>query len=170
MGFLAEAPKDGRFDALLAATSAMAFNGDDAADVRRREALGQHVWTYNGGLDRPSLGLRLFQDIRAGVEGRLEWIGIITQGFAFNNLDGRESSPSAWVVHDRFGVLKTPRWLAAREGLLDLRIRLALEAAVPPGDPALALLPAESDGKDTPLDGALSAARRSMLQRLDKHP
>jgi hypothetical protein len=170
IGFLTDPPQGGRFDALLALTSVMALNHHDAADVRRREAAGQHVWTYNNGLDRPSLGLRLFQDIRAGVEGRLEWIGIITQGFAFDNLDGRESSPSAWVVHDRFGVLPTPRWLAAREGLLDLRIRLALEAAVPAGDPALALLPATSDGKDRPSDRALSAARRAMLQRLDRRP
>jgi hypothetical protein len=170
IGFLTEPPKTTSFDALLAATSALALNRHDAAEIRRREASGQHVWTYNGGLDRPSLGLHLFQDIRAGAEGRLEWIGIITQGFAFNNLDGRESSPSAWMVHDRLGVLPTPRWLAAREGLLDLRIRLALEAAVPAGDPALALFPAESDGHDHPSDGALSAARRGMLQRLDKHP
>ncbi len=170
IGFLTEPPKTTSFDALLAVTSALALNRHDAAEVRRREARGQHVWTYNGGLDRPSLGLHLFQDIRAGAEGRLEWIGIITQGFAFDNLDGRESSPSAWVVHDRLGILPTPRWLAAREGLLDLRIRLALEAAVPPGDPALALFPAESDGNDRPSDGALSAARRAMVQRLEKRP
>jgi hypothetical protein len=170
IGFLTDPPKSSSFDALLAATSALSFNRHDAAEVKRREALGQHVWVYNNGLDRPSMGLRLFQDLRAGAEGRLEWIGIITQGFAFDNLDGRESSPSAWVVHDRFGVLLTPRWLAAREGLLDLRIRLALEAAVPGGDPALALLPAEGDGKGRPPDGTLSAARRGMLQRLDKRP
>jgi hypothetical protein len=170
IGFLTDPPKGKGFDALLAVTTALALNRHDAAEVRRREAAGQHVWTYNSGLDRPSLGLHLFQDIRSGAEGRLEWIGIITQGFAFDNLDGRESSPSAWVVHDRLGVLPTPRWLAAREGLLDLRIRLALEAAVPAGDPALALFPIERDGNDHPTDGALSAARRGMLQRLDKRP
>lgn len=170
IGFLSGPPQRSGFDKLLAATFALALNQHDAAEVKRREARGEHVWTYNTGLDRLSLGLRLFQDLRAGAEGRLEWIGIITQGFAFNNLDGRESSPSAWVVHDRLGVLPTPRWLAAREGLLDLRIRLALEAAVPGGDPALALFPPESDGKDRLPDGALSAARRAMLQRLDKRP
>ena len=152
------------------ATFAVAFNLHDAAEVKRREAEGQHVWVYNSGLDRSSLGLRLLQDIHAGAEGRLEWIGIITQGFAFDNLDGRESSPSAWVVHDRLGVLPTPRWLAAREGLLDLRIRLLLEATVPGGDPSLALLPAESDSAHRLAEEALSAARRGMLQRLDRHP
>jgi hypothetical protein len=170
IGFITDPPKSTSFDALLAATTAIAFNRHDPAELKRRQASGQHVWTYNNGLDRPSLGLHLFQDIRAGAEGRLEWIGAITQGFAFNNLDGRESSPSAWVVHDRLGVLPTPRWLAAREGLLDLRIRLALDAAVPAGDPALALFPAESAGNDHPTDGALTAARRAMLQRLDKRP
>ena len=170
LGFLTEPPRSSSFDRLAAATFAIALNRHDAAEVRRRAAEGQHVWVYNTGLDRQSLGLRLFQDIRAGAEGRLEWIGIITQGFAYNNLDGRESSPSAWVVHDRFGVLPTPRWLAAREGLLDLRIRLLLEATAPGGDPSLALFPAESDREDRLADGALSAARRGMLQRLDRHP
>jgi hypothetical protein len=170
IGFLTDPPKSSNFDALLAATTALAFNHHDPDDVKRREARGQHVWTYNNGLERASLGLHLFQDIRAGAEGRLEWIGIITQGFAFDNLDGRESSPSAWVVHDRLGVLPTPRWLAAREGLLDLRIRLALDAHVPAGDPALSLFPAESSSKDRPSDGALTTARRAMLQRLDKRP
>jgi hypothetical protein len=170
MGFLTEPPTSSSFDRLLAATFAVALNRHDAAEVKRREAEGQHVWIYNTGLDRPSLGLDLFQDIHAGAEGRLEWIGIITQGFAFNNLDGRESSPSAWVVHDRFGVLPTPRWLAAREGLLDLRIRLLLEATVPAGDPSLASFPPESAQKARLSDGALSAARRAMLQRLDRRP
>ena len=170
MGFLTEPPRRSGFERLLAATFAVALNLHDATEVKRREAQGQHVWVYNSGLDRASLGLRLLQDIHAGAEGRLEWIGIITQGFAFDNLDGRESSPSAWVVHDRLGVLPTPRWLAAREGLLDLRIRLLLEATVPSGDPSLALLPAVSDGENRPTEEALSAARRGMLQRLDRHP
>ncbi len=170
MGFLTEPPRNSSSDRLLAATFAVALSRHDAAEVKRREAEGQHIWIYNSGLDRPSLGLDLFQDIHAGAEGRLEWIGIITQGFAFNNLDGRESSPSAWVVHDRFGVLPTPRWLAAREGLLDLRIRLLLEATVPAGDPSLASLPAEAAPQARLSDGALSAARRAMLQRLDRRP
>lgn len=88
-------------------------------------------------MDRYHLGVHLWRNLKAGAAGRLEWIGLITQGFAFNNLDGREPSPSAFLVHDTLGVLETPRWLGAREGLTDLRVRLALEAAVPANDPAL---------------------------------
>lgn len=170
IGFLSDPPQNSAFDELLAATSALAMNTHDTAEIKRRKGLRQPIWTYNSGLDRRSMGLRLFEDLRAGAEGRLEWIGILTQGFAFNNLDGRESSPSAWVVHDRLGVLPTPRWLAAREGLLDLRIRLLLEATVPREDPALALFPADSHGRGADSEEALSAARRGMLQRLEKHP
>jgi hypothetical protein len=64
--------------------------------------------------------------------------------------------------------MPTPRWLSAREGLLDLRIRLALEKAVPPGDPALAAWSMEGYGKDRDRwdDAALEAARRGMLERI----
>ena len=170
MGFLGDPPQSPAEDELVTATSAVAINTHDTAEVKRREGLGQHIWTYNNELDRLGMGLHLFQDLRAGAEGRLAWIGVLTQGFAFNNLDGRESSPSAWVVHDRLGALPTPRWLAAREGLLDLRIRLLLEATVPPGDPALALFLADSAAPGVDSNEALSAARRGMLQRLEKHP
>jgi hypothetical protein len=63
--------------------------------------------------------------------------------------------------------MATPRWIAAREGLLDLRIRLALEAAVPPGDPALAGWSVEGYKSDEgPLsDEALARARAAMLER-----
>ncbi len=67
-------------------------------------------------------------------------------------------------MHDRLGPMPAPRWLAAREGLLDLRIRLALEKAVPAGDPALDLWPLADRAAWS--DGALDAARRAMLERI----
>ena len=115
--------------------------------------------------------LQLWRDLRAGAEGRLEWIGLITQGFAFDDLDGREPSAVAWMIHDRLGLMPTPRWLAAREGLLDARLRFALEAAVPAGDPMLAIWPVDGHGSDREhwSDAALTASRRAMLERLEKH-
>jgi hypothetical protein len=171
MGFLTtDAKLSSGFERLVAAAYAVAFRRHDPAELAKREAKGQHIWIYNNGLDRYGMGLHLFRNLRAGAEGRLEWIGVLTQGFAFDNLDGRESAPEAWVVHDRFGVLPTPRWLAAREGLLDLRIRLALEAKVPKDDPALALFTMEGYGADKEKwsDAALTAAQKAMLERLDR--
>ncbi len=114
------------------------------------------------------MGLHLWRNLRAGAEGRLEWIGLITQGFAFDDLDGREPGNVAWMVHDRLGLMPTLRWLAAREGLFDARLRLALEAAVPAGDPSLALWTQDGYGvdRDRWSDAALQAARRAMLERL----
>ncbi len=72
------------------------------------------------------------------------------------------------MIHDRLGVMPTPRWLAAREGLLDVRLRLALEKAVPAGDPALATWAMEGYGRDRDrwTDGALADARRVVLERI----
>ena len=116
------------------------------------------------------MGLSLWRSLRLGAEGRLEWIGLITQGLAFDNLDGREPATAAWMVHDRLGILPTPRWLAAREGLIDLRVRLALEAAVPAGDAALAGWGVEGYRGDREMwgDGALGVARRGMLERIER--
>ncbi|MFT3767015.1 MAG: hypothetical protein QM820_16075 [Minicystis sp.] len=168
MGFLTHRKKDGLVDEVLDVTFAPAMNGHETSDVRALVDKGKHPWAYNNGLDRYGMGLHLWRSIRAGIEGRLEWIGLITQGFAFDNLDGREPANSAWLVHERLGPMPTPRWLAAREGLTDLRVRLALEQAVPDTDPALASWPIEGYGKDRErwTDGALDAARAAMLERL----
>ena len=170
LGFTSRHRGDTLFDALLEATVAPALNGHepgDLADLRRR---GRHPWIYNNGLDRYAMGLHLWRNVRAGAEGRLEWIGLITQGFAFDDLDGREPSAVAWMVHDRLGLMPTPRWLAAREGLFDARVRLALEAHVPAGDPSLALWPLDGYGSDRDRwsDAALQASRRAMLERIEK--
>ncbi len=168
MGFATRHKDDARFEALLDATTSPALNGhtpDDLADLARR---GRHPWVYNNGLDRYAMGLHLWRNLRAGAEGRLEWIGAITQGFAFDNLDGREPANQAFAVHDRLGVMPTPLWISAREGLLDLRVRLALEKAVPAGDPALAAWTMDGYGKDRDRwpEAALEAARRAMLERI----
>lgn len=168
MGFLTRRRDDDLANQLIDATYAPAVNTHHPADLQSLAAQGKHPWVYNGGLDRWGMGLQLWRSLRAGAQGRLEWIGLITQGFAFDDLDGREPARSAWLVHDRFGPMPTPRWLAAREGLLDLRIRLALENAVPPGDPALAAWTMDGYGEDRAKwpDAALSAARAVMLDRL----
>jgi hypothetical protein len=171
-GFLTARKDDRRVDRLLGVTHAPAVNGHAPADLRALAARGAHPWVYNNGLDRWAMGLHLWRNLQAGAEGRLEWIGLITQGFAFDDLDAREPATSAFVVHDRLGPMPTPRWLSAREGLLDLRIRLALEKALPPGDPALAGWTMDGYGQDRDrwTDAALAAARASMLARLGARP
>jgi hypothetical protein len=148
----------------------VALDGHDAGAIRHLAAMGKHPWVYNNGLDRYGLGIELFRQLGLGVEGRLEWIGIFTQGFAFDDLDGREPSRGAWVVHDRLGILSTPRWLSAREGLLDLRVRLALGAAVPEGDPVLAVWSADGYRADRErwTDAELDGARGAMIDRLER--
>lgn len=170
MGFFTRRKGDARAQRLLDATHAPALDGHEPADLEALAAAGRHPWVYNNGMDRYALGLHLWRNLRAGAQGRLEWIGLITQGFAFDNLDGREPANGAWVVHDRLGIMPTPRWLAAREGLLDLRVRLALEKAVPPGDPTLEVWAMEGYGKDAGrwTEAALSAARGAMLARLGR--
>jgi hypothetical protein len=172
MGFTSIQRDAPGLDALLRNTYAPALSIHDAGDLSRRKAQGRHVWVYNNGLHRYGMGLHLWRSLKLGAEGRLEWIGMITQGFAFNNLDGREPSPSAWVVHEALGPLPTPRWLAAREGLLDLRIRLALEAAVPADDPALQSFSLEGYRADQDRfpDEILAAIRAAMLERLGRAP
>ncbi|APR82235.1 Hypothetical protein A7982_07584 [Minicystis rosea] len=168
MGFLTRRKRSPLVDRVIDATFAPAMNGHDGGDVRALAARGKHPWAYNNGLDRYGMGLHLWRSIRAGVEGRLEWIGLITQGFAFDNLDGREPANGAWLVHDRLGLMPTPRWLSAREGLIDLRIRLLLDKVIPEPDPVLATWPIEGYGKDRDrwTDAALTAARNGMLERL----
>lgn len=155
---------------LTDATSIVALSTHDAQALHSLKDRGKQVWVYNNGLDRYGMGLHLWRGLELGVQGRLEWIGLITQGFAFHELDGREPALAAWVVHDRFGPMPTPRWLSAREGLLDLRIRLALEAVVPANDPVLALWPLDGYGVDRGAwpDERLESVRAAMLRRLDE--
>lgn len=172
MGFTSIDSGTPGLDALLRSTYAPALATHEARDLARLAQQGRHVWVYNNGLSRYGMGLHLWRGIALGAEGRLEWIGLISQGFAFNNLDGREPSPSAWVVHHALGPLPTPSWLAAREGLLDARIRRALEAAVPAGDPALGAWSIEGYRADAARwpDEALARARATMLERLGRSP
>jgi hypothetical protein len=168
MGFTSVRPGNASAQRLLEITAAPALNEHSAQDLDHLVRHGGHPWIYNNGIDRYGMGLSLWRQIHAGAQGRLEWIGLITQGFAYDNLDGREPSAVAWMIHDRLGPMPTPRWLAAREGLLDLRIRLALEKAVPPGDPSLTAWSTEGYGTDHArwTDAALTEARRMMLERL----
>lgn len=170
LGFTSMRRGDALFDELLAATTDPALFGHDAPDLARLRKRGARPWIYNAGLDRYAMGLHLWRNIMLGAAGRLEWIGLFTQGFAFDNLDGREPSPSAWLVHSRLGILPAPRWLAAREGLLDARVRLALEKAVPPGDPALAGWSVDGYRIDRERwsDEALAASRAAMLERIER--
>lgn len=172
LGFTSARHGSSAWDALVAATYAPALATHTGEDIARLRAEGRHVWIYNNGLTRFGMGLHLWRGIKLGAEGRLEWIGLFTQGFAFNELDGREASPASWVVHSSLGPMPTPRWIAAREGLLDLRVRLALEAAVPPGDPALALWTLDGYRSDeAPLSNeTLASARSAMLERLARAP
>ena len=153
---------------LAAATWAPALNGHSGQHLRRLRHEGREPWVYNNGLDRLGMGLRLWRSIQHGAAGRLQWIGLITQGFAFHNLDGREPARCAFLVHDRLGVLVTPMWLAAREGLLDLRLRLALERLAPPGDPVLDLWPLDGYRRDAEAwpPQRLQEVRQRMLVRL----
>jgi hypothetical protein len=168
LGFTSIRSGDRAWDQLVEGTYAPAISVHDTASLKALRDKGRHVWVYNQGLDRYGMGLELWRSMKLGVEGRLEWIGVNTQGFAFNNLDGREPARGAFLVHDKLGVLSTPRWLAAREGLLDARLRLALEAAVPKGDPALATWTTDGyrtdEAKWTEVD--LEGARQKMLDRL----
>jgi hypothetical protein len=168
MGFLTRHEGDSGLEALVAATYAPVLGSHEPGSLRALAARGMHPWVYNNGMSRWAMGIQLWRNIRAGAEGRLEWIGLITQGFAFDDLDGREPANASFLVHDRLGPMPTPKWLAAREGLLDLRIRLALEQKVGEGDPALRSWIEDGYGKDqgawTP--AALDAARRAMLERL----
>ncbi|MFC1451717.1 hypothetical protein ACFLSJ_00045 [Verrucomicrobiota bacterium] len=155
------------WEELIDATYAPALSGHDAETIRKLKAGGKHPWIY-GGVGRYALGLQLWRQIRLGVEGRMCWIGFFAQGFAFHNLDGREPAYACFAVHRNFGVLKTPLWLGTREGLLDLRVRLALERLCPEDDPILGLWPEEGylqDAGQWP-DERLDDVRTAYLKRI----
>jgi hypothetical protein len=115
-------------------------------------------------------GLVLWRKIQLGCGGRLEWIGLFEQGFAFDNLDGREPSVCCFKLHSKLGIMKTNLWLQAREGLLDCRIRLALEAKAAKDDPALALWTVEGYRKDESQwsDEKFQSTREGMFKRLSE--
>lgn len=147
---------------------APALNIHSAEDLKEMKAAGKHPWVYNNGLDRYGMGLHMWRGIKLGVEGRMQWIGLYTQGFAYHNLDGREPSYPSFYVHQKFGALKTPMWLSVREGLLDARIRLTLEQAAKADDPALAAWSVDGYKADQAKWTAeeLDKARMTMLKRL----
>src|SRR5207253_4153483 len=105
LGFTSVREGDARWTELLDATYAPAICIHTGEQIKAMKDKGRHVWIYNNGLDRYGMGLALYREVKLGVEGRLEWIGANTQGFAFNNLDGREPSRSAFLVHDKLGIL-----------------------------------------------------------------
>lgn len=166
IGFFAR-PEGDRYRPVLDATFAPAVSGHTAADLRRFVAEGKHLFLYNRGVSRLSMGADLVSMIHLGASGRLEWIGLYSQGFAFDDLDAREPSFGMFAVHDRLGLFPTPRWLSLREGLLDARLRLALEKQGP-----RAALPTPSWPSDYPADAArypdsaLDSARAEALRAL----
>jgi len=160
---------DNLWEQIVGNSYAPALNLHTVADFAKIKGLGAHAWVYNNGSDRFTFSVFLWQQMKLGCEGRMEWIGSFVQGFAFHNLDGREPEPGKFFVHNRLGTLPTPGWISAREGLLDTRIRLALEAMAPAGDPALKAWSDEGyrDGSTWPVE-RLNAARAAMLTRLAK--
>ncbi|MBA2481132.1 MAG: hypothetical protein H0V44_10745 [Planctomycetes bacterium] len=155
---------------VVANSYAPAFNVHDRGLFARVKAMGKHPWIYNNPRDRFGYSVDLWRQIRLGCEGRLDWIGNYVQGFAFSNLDGREPSTAFFAIHRDLGVLRTPRWLAAREGLLDLRLRLALESVAPAGDAALEHWTTDAYRTDTArwTPAELDRVRAVMLKRLQE--
>ncbi|HYF50181.1 MAG TPA: hypothetical protein VEJ63_12300, partial [Planctomycetota bacterium] len=155
---------------LIETSTAPSCNLHDVSWFKKVKDMGNHPWVYNQGSTRPYTGLYLWRQIKLGAECRIDWIGFNTQGFAFNDLDGREPASANFHVHSKFGVLSTPSWLSRREGLLDCRIRLALEAVAKPDDPALKVWTTEGyrDEIKNWSDAKLSEARAVMLKRLQE--
>lgn len=160
---------DPLWEEMMRASYAPALNGHTADGLAQVKAAGRHPWVYNNGSDRFGFGLGLWRQMRYGIEGRMEWIGTFVQGFAFHNLDGREPSDCKFHLHRTYGMLPTPGWISARAGLLDTRIRLALEAAVTADDAALQAWPDRDAADAAPwTDERMQAARVTMLERLAK--
>jgi hypothetical protein len=157
------------WEKMVEATNVPCLMKHDPADIAKLKGQGKHPWLYGTGPSRFGFGVGLWRSIQVGVEGRLEWVGTLTNGFAFYDFDGRSASGAAWRVHSRYGLLETPKWLASREGLTDLRVRLALEAKAPKGDPALGLWTTEGysfRGGEWPA-AKLDETRKAMLERLE---
>ncbi len=147
---------------------ACAVNGHKAEHIAKIQEMGAEPWVYNNGLDRYGMGLHIWRGIQLGVKGRMQWIGLFTQGFAFHNLDGREPSHSCFLVHRELGALKTPNWLGVREGLLDARIRLTLESVAPKNDASLKTWNIDGYKKDqsTWTNAKLEESRLAMIKRI----
>ena len=166
IGFFSDA-EGPRFRPILDATFAPAVSAHTPDLLRAWLVQRKRFFLYNRGVSRLSMGADLVTQIHLGVAGRLEWIGLYTQGFAFDDLDAREPSYGMFVVHDELGVLPTPRWLSLREGLFDARVRLALEKAGLPAPQAPSDWP--SDYPAAPArwpDSALESARVTALRRV----
>lgn len=161
---------DTLWEQLADGTHAPAVNIHDAKWLQDYKAAGRHPWVYNNGLGRYGQGIHLWRNFKLGAEGRMDWIGLYTQGFAFHNLDSREPSYPCFHVHEKLGALKTPAWLGVREGLLDARLRYTLEAVAQPDDPALAVWSVEGYRADQAkwTDAELDKARMTMLKRLQE--
>ncbi|MBA3708424.1 MAG: hypothetical protein H0W83_06370 [Planctomycetes bacterium] len=155
---------------IIANSYGPAFNLHDASMFAKVKAMGKHPWIYNNLRGRYGYGIDLWRQIKLGCEGRVDWIGNYTQGFAFSNLDGREPSSAFFAVHRDLGVLKTPGWLALKAGMLDLRLRLALEQVAPADDPALQLWKADGYRTDesTWTSAEMDRVRAAMLKRLQE--
>lgn len=167
IGFFSD-PRDDRYLPVLDATFAPAVCGHTRERLKGWIAEGRRVFLYNRGTSRLSMGADLVSMIDLGVSGRLEWIGLYSQGFAFDDLDGREPSQGMFVAHGRLGPLPTARWIALREGLIDARVALALRARFGRDAPAAAGFPADypADPASWP-DSKLERARAEALRRLD---
>ena len=168
IGYTSENWADAMWVELIKSAYAPACNLHSADWFKKAKELGLHPWIYNNSRDRFGYSVNLWRDIKLGCEGRVDWIGVYTQGFAFHNLDGREPSDARFAIHKQLGVLKTPGWLGSREGLLDLRLRLALEKAAPAGDPVLSLWSADGYQKDTEkwTNAEMNKVRAAMIKRL----
>ncbi|MBA2481801.1 MAG: hypothetical protein H0V44_14145 [Planctomycetes bacterium] len=169
-GYTSTHKDQAQWEKLIVNTHAPSFNIHTVADIEKVKAAGRHFFVYNNGLDRYGFGINLWRSIALGAEARMNWIGMYTQGFAFNNLDGREPSYACFLVHDKLGVLTTPMWMSTREGLLDARLRLTLERCATTGDPALALWSVDGyrTDKETWTAQELDRVRTAMLHRIQE--
>lgn len=171
LGFTSARKGDALFDELMAVTTAPALNEHEPGDVKALMDKGHPVWIYNNGLSRYGLSVHLYRQHLLGVRGRLEWIGLLTQGFAFDELDGREPFTGAWVVHKTLGIMPTPRWLAAREGLVDLAVFLAFAPRFKEDHHTTAWgVERYQKDKESWSDKTLAEGRTWMLERLDQRP
>ena len=161
---------DATWEKLIAGTHAPAFNLHDPEMYAKVRAMGREPWSYNNGPNRYGYSIHLYRQIKLGCMGRPDWIGNYVQGYAFNNLDGREPADCQFAVHREFGVLRTLAWLRSRQGLTDLRLLLTLEKKSPK-DPILARvndLSGWRSDQDTWTDAELDTLHAQVLARLDE--
>ncbi|MBA2627210.1 MAG: hypothetical protein H0U85_04305 [Gemmatimonadales bacterium] len=167
VGFTSADWADPAWVQLVTGTFAPACNLHDRETFAKITALGSHPWSYNQGPDRYGFGIHLWRQLSLGCEGRSDWIGTYVMGFAFYNLDGREPSQACFAIHKTLGVLATPQWLSARQGLLDARLLLALKA-VKPDDPVFARIGLDGYCKDREkwTDAEMESVRTTVLDHL----